>query len=69
MTEVRRQMEDDMVARGFATGTRESYLWAVTGLAQFYRRPPIRLPTRRCKRLWSICFENGACRRVRATSW
>jgi site-specific recombinase XerD len=33
-------MEDDMVARGFADRTRESYLWAVTGLARFYRRPP-----------------------------
>jgi integrase/recombinase XerD len=28
------------VARGFADRTRESYLWAVTGLARFYRRLP-----------------------------
>jgi integrase len=40
MTELRRRMEDDMVARGFAARTRESYLWAVTGLARFYRRSP-----------------------------
>jgi site-specific recombinase XerD len=40
MTALRQRMEDDMVARGFADRTRESYLWAVTGLAQFYRRPP-----------------------------
>ena len=40
MTELRRRMDDDMVARGFAERTRESYLWAVTGLARFYRRPP-----------------------------
>ena len=40
MTELRRRMDDDMVARGFAERTRESYLWAVPGLARFYRRPP-----------------------------
>ena len=40
MIELRRRMEDDMVARGFAARTRESYLWAVTGLARFYRRSP-----------------------------
>jgi len=40
MTELRRRMDDDMVARGFAERTRESYLWAVTGLARFYRRSP-----------------------------
>lgn len=40
MTKLRQQMDDDMVARGFADRTRESYLWAVTGLARFYRRSP-----------------------------
>lgn len=40
MTELRRQMDDDMVAKGFADRTRESYLWAVTGLARFYHRSP-----------------------------
>src|SRR6266508_698278 len=40
MTELRRRMDDDMLARGFADRTRESYLWAVTGLARFYRRAP-----------------------------
>jgi site-specific recombinase XerD len=33
-------MDDDMVARGLTDRTRESYLWAVAGLAQFYRRRP-----------------------------
>ena len=33
MTELRRRMDDDMLARGVADRTRESYLWAVTGLA------------------------------------
>ena len=40
MTALRQRMKDDMVARGFADRTRQSYLWAVTGLARFYRRPP-----------------------------
>ena len=40
MTELRRRMDDDMLARGFADRTREAYLWAVTGLARFYRRSP-----------------------------
>ena len=40
MTELRRRMDDDMLVRGFADRTRESYLWAVTGLARFYHRAP-----------------------------
>ena len=40
MTELRRRMDDDMLARGLADRTRESYLWAVTGLARFYHRAP-----------------------------
>jgi integrase/recombinase XerD len=40
MTELRRRMDDDMLARGFADRTRESYVWAVTGLARFYKRSP-----------------------------
>ncbi len=40
MTELRRRMDEDMLARGFAERTRETYLWAVAGLARFYRRSP-----------------------------
>ncbi len=40
MTELRRQMDDDMVVRGMANRTRETYLAAVTGLAKYYRRSP-----------------------------
>ena len=40
MTELRRRMDDDMVARGMAVRTRETYLAAVTGLAKFYHRLP-----------------------------
>jgi site-specific recombinase XerD len=40
MTELRRRMDDDMLARGLADRTRESYLWAVTGLARCYHRSP-----------------------------
>lgn len=40
MTELRRRMNDDMQVRGLADRTRETYLWAVSGLATFYRRSP-----------------------------
>ena len=40
MTELRRRMDDDMLARGLADRTRESYLDAVTRLARFYHRVP-----------------------------
>src|SRR5262245_40117593 len=40
MTELRKRMEDDLVARGYASRTRSSYLWAVTSLVRFYRRAP-----------------------------
>ncbi|HEY5618970.1 MAG TPA: site-specific integrase [Vicinamibacterales bacterium] len=40
MTELRRRMDDDMVVRGMAERTRETYLAAVTGLAKHYRRSP-----------------------------
>ncbi len=40
MTELRRRMDEDMIVRGMADRTREMYLWAVTGLAKYYRRSP-----------------------------
>lgn len=40
MTELRKRMDDALVARGYASRTRSSYLWAVTSLARFYRRAP-----------------------------
>ena len=40
MTALRRRMDDDMVVRGMAVRTRETYLAAVTGLATFYHRSP-----------------------------
>jgi integrase/recombinase XerD len=66
MTELRRRMDDDMLARGFADRTRESYLWAVTGLARFYHRAPDQIADeevqaylvhliRDRKRSWSTC--------------
>jgi hypothetical protein len=45
MTELRRRMDDDMLVRGFADRTRESYLWAVTGLARFPRWTPENRPS------------------------
>ena len=40
MTELRRRMDEDMVVRGMADRTPETYLAAVTGLAKYYRRSP-----------------------------
>jgi len=40
MTVLRRRMDEDMIVRGLADRTRETYLWAVRGLSLFYRRSP-----------------------------
>lgn len=40
MTTLRMRMDNDMLVRGFAERTRESYLAAVARLAKFYRRSP-----------------------------
>ena len=66
MTELRRRMDEDMTVRGMAERTREAYLWAVAGLATFYRRSPDRISDeeiqayllhliRERKRSWSTC--------------
>jgi len=46
MGELRDRMHHDMVVRGLAERTQESYLAAVAGLAKFYSRPPDRLTQR-----------------------
>ena len=43
MTELRKRMDNDLLVRGMADRTRESYLAAVTRLARHYRRPPDQL--------------------------
>jgi hypothetical protein len=72
MTELRQQMEKDMVLRGMADATREAYLAAVTGLARFYRRAPdqiadtevqaylLHLLQERCRRICCICSRSGS---------
>ena len=40
MTELRKQMDDAMVLRGFSPRTRETYLACVRALAKHYRQPP-----------------------------
>jgi site-specific recombinase XerD len=40
MGELRTRMDNEMIVRGMAGATRESYLAAVKGLAKFYRRSP-----------------------------
>ncbi len=46
MGELRDRMNRDMIVRGLADRTRESYLEAVTGLVKFHRRSPDRLTQR-----------------------
>jgi integrase/recombinase XerD len=46
MSALRTHMIADMTVRGLAPATRESYLRAVTGLAQYYRRRPDTLSER-----------------------
>ena len=40
MTALRQRMVNDMILRGMAEKTRQSYTQAVAGLAKFYRRSP-----------------------------
>ena len=49
MGALRKQMEADMVLRGFALRTRKSYLESVAGLAKFYRRSPERITEPECE--------------------
>ena len=66
MTERRRRMDEAMIVRGMADRTRETYLWAVTGLATFYHRSPDQIAEaevqayllhliRDRRRSWSTC--------------
>jgi integrase/recombinase XerD len=43
MTELRTRMDNDMLVRGMAERTRETYLAAVARLARYYHRPPDQL--------------------------
>ncbi len=66
MTELRTRMDNDMLVRGMAERTRETYLAAVARLARHYRRSPDQLSPpevqaylvhmlREEKRAWSTC--------------
>ena len=50
MTPLRRQMIEDMTARGFSKATHDSYLHAVGELARFHRTSPDRLTARGVQR-------------------
>lgn len=50
MTPLRRQMIDDMVVRGLAKTTQETYLHAVASLAGFHNKSPDRLSAREVQR-------------------
>ena len=43
MSELRQRMIDQMTLRGFSPRTHESYLWAVTSLARYYKQSPDQL--------------------------
>ena len=43
MSELRKQMDGDLVVRGMSVRTREAYLGAVAGLAKYYGRRPDRI--------------------------
>jgi len=45
MSELRQRMIDQMTLRGFSRRTHEAYLWAVTGLARYYKQSPDQLNT------------------------
>ena len=66
MTELRRRMDNDMIIRGMADKTRKAYVWAVRGLAKYYRRSPDQIGDAEVqayllhliqdrKRAWSTC--------------
>ena len=46
MSELRTRMDNDMIVRGLAERTRECYIAAVKGLAQYYHRSPDRIEAR-----------------------
>jgi integrase/recombinase XerD len=48
MGSLRKQMDADMVVRGMAERTRETYLSAVAAMAKFYRRSPDESTKWRC---------------------
>ena len=50
MTPLRRQMIEDMIARGFSPATQKSYLRAVTELARFHGKSPDQLTPREVQR-------------------
>lgn len=60
MTPLRQQMTEDMIARGLAKGTQETYLHAVAELARFHGRSPDLLTPREVQRfLIHLAEERG----------
>ena len=66
MTTLRQRMVRDMQLRRFADKTKQSYLWAVTGLAKYYKQSPDQIEEKRVldyllyllnerKLSWSTC--------------
>ena len=60
MTVLRRRMDDDMVVRGMADRTRETYLAAVTGLARHYQRSPDQISDEEVQALLAVSHSRSA---------
>lgn len=77
MTELRRRMDGDMVVRGMADRTRETYLRAVTGLARYYHRSTDQISDDAVQAylLYLIrdrqpsCWPRGACESSTSVTW
>ena len=69
MSALRKQMEADMVLRGLAYRTRESYLEAVAKLAKFYGRSPDRISRKRMPALSAAPARRSASSRTAAATW
>lgn len=49
MTTLRSKMKDEMVLRGFSTGTQKKYLYEVTKLSKHYQRSPAKISQKEIK--------------------
>jgi integrase/recombinase XerD len=59
MSPLRQQMIDTMVLKGFAARTQETYLYAITRLAKYYRRSPDQLDVADIERYFLFLLREG----------
>ena len=58
---LRNRMIDEMTLRNFAPTTQQSYLYSVTRLAKYYKRPQISSTKSRSAPICCISSTNGSC--------